>query len=146
MNLDTERALKKSYLENLKANSEKELKDTATDYVTQYYALHHIRSLVEKMPELVDLHLISSLQAVLLDTRFLHQRQSLFFYRIAAEALCSVVVNCRARSLVLRGSVDAPDPWMEAHLGGGGPHPGENIGVEASPIAVPGQIKCQETT
>ena len=102
MNLYTERALKISCLENLKTDSEKELKDGAADYVTQYYALHHIRSLVAKMPDLVDFRLISSLQAVLSDTRFLHQRQSLFFYRIAAEALCSVVVHCRARHLVDR--------------------------------------------
>jgi hypothetical protein len=84
MNQDTARALTKSYLANLKTDSERELKDAATDYVTQYHALHHIRSLVVKMPDLVDSRLITSLRDVLLDTRFLHQRQSLFFYRIAA--------------------------------------------------------------
>jgi len=102
MNQDTARALTKSYLANLKTDSERELKDAATDYVTQYHALHHIRSLVGKMPDLVDSRLITSLRDVLLDTRFLHQRQSLFFYRIAAEALSSIVVYSRERSLVER--------------------------------------------
>ena len=99
---ETERDLKNYYLENLKTDSEKEVNDEATDYVTKYYALHHIRSLVKKEPELIDLRIISTLRDVLMDTRFLHQRQSLFFYRMAAEALCSIVVYCRDRSLAER--------------------------------------------
>jgi len=96
---NAERDLKETYLENLKTDSEKELKDEATDYVTKYYALHHIRSMIKKMPELIDFRLISTLRDVLIDPRFLHQRQSLFFYRSAAEALSSVVVYCRDKSL-----------------------------------------------
>ena len=99
MDRNTERVLKRSYLENLKTDSERELKDEATDYLTRYYALHHIRSLIGKMPELADSKIIFSLRDVLMDTRFLHQRQSLFFYRIAAETLCSIAVHRRDRSL-----------------------------------------------
>ena len=39
VNDNAERDLKETYLENLKTDSEKELKDEATDYVTKYYAL-----------------------------------------------------------------------------------------------------------
>ena len=56
---DTERDHKESYLDNLKSDPEREVKDEATDYVSKYYALHHIRSLVQKKPELIDFHLIS---------------------------------------------------------------------------------------
>ncbi|MDX2501317.1 MAG: SidJ-related pseudokinase [Deltaproteobacteria bacterium] len=95
----TERILKETYLNNLKTDSEREIKDEATDYTTRYYALHHLRSTIKKMPGLIDTRLIFTLQDVLKDTRFSRQRQSLFYYRIAAEALSSILIYSRDRSL-----------------------------------------------
>jgi MoaA/NifB/PqqE/SkfB family radical SAM enzyme len=37
--------------------------------------------------------------------------------------------GCRARSLRLAGSADAPDPWYEEHRSGGRAHPGANVEV-----------------
>jgi radical SAM protein with 4Fe4S-binding SPASM domain len=37
--------------------------------------------------------------------------------------------GCRARSLQLAGSADAPDPWFEEHRRQGGLHPGANVEV-----------------
>jgi radical SAM protein with 4Fe4S-binding SPASM domain len=37
--------------------------------------------------------------------------------------------GCRARSLRLAGSADAPDPWFEEHRRGAGAHPGANVEV-----------------
>ncbi|MFO0929137.1 MAG: radical SAM protein [Gemmataceae bacterium] len=42
--------------------------------------------------------------------------------------------GCRARSLALAGSIDAPDPWMAAFRTGAGPHPAANVEVRAVPL------------
>jgi hypothetical protein len=101
MNLSehTEYNLKETCLENLKTESEREIKDEATDYIAKYQALHHIQQIIKRNPGLIDSRIISALQEVLNDTRFLHQRQSLFFYRMAAEALSSILVHSPNRSL-----------------------------------------------
>ena len=89
----------KTYLEKLKTESVREVNDEATDYITRYQALHHIQSVIKRNPGLIDPHIIFTLQDVLKDTRFLNQRQSLFFYRMAAEALSLVLVHSRSKSL-----------------------------------------------
>jgi hypothetical protein len=95
----TERCLKEIYLDNLKTESVREIKDEATDYIARYQALHHLQSVIKTNPDLVDSRVVLVLRDVLKDTRFLHQRQSLFFYRMAAEALSSILVHSRNRSL-----------------------------------------------
>jgi radical SAM protein with 4Fe4S-binding SPASM domain len=45
--------------------------------------------------------------------------------------------GCRARSLAYAGSVDAPDPWMTEHEGGGGWHPGANVEARGRALSLP---------
>ena len=99
LSVNTEHNLKDTYLNSLKIESEREIRDEATDYLTRYHALHHIRSIIKKEPDLIDTRIIFALRDAIKDTRFLHQRQSLFYYRIAAEALSLIPVFSRDRSL-----------------------------------------------
>ena len=94
-----ESQLKETYLANLKVESESEIRDESSDLTTRLYAIHHLESALSQNPGLIDAHTVSVLGEVLKDSRLAVKRQSLFFFRIAAETLCSILVKCRDENL-----------------------------------------------
>ena len=88
--------LKATYLANLKIDSEREIRDASADLTTRLYAVHHLNSALRQNPGLFDTETIMVLRDVLKDSRLAAKRQSLFFFRLAAETLCSALVHCRA--------------------------------------------------
>jgi hypothetical protein len=90
-----ETQLKESYLGRLKADSEEEIRDERSDFMTRYYALHHLYSVIVDNPDLVDARTISILRETIKDSRLAGKRQHLFYCRIAAETLCSIMVRCK---------------------------------------------------
>jgi len=88
-----------AYLERLKADSETEIRDETADLTTRLYAIHHLNSAIRQNPGLVDSETIFILRDILKNPRLAAKRQSLFFFRIAAETLCLVRMACRDRKL-----------------------------------------------
>ena len=91
--------LKESYLAKLKVESEREIKDESSDLTTRLYAIHHLNSAIRQNSDLVDTHTVVVLRDLLKDSRLAAKRQSLYFFRIAAETLCMVLIHCRDKKL-----------------------------------------------
>ena len=53
----------------------------------------------EQNSDLIDSNTVIALRDILKDSRLAARRQSLYFFRIAAETLCSVLIQCRDRYL-----------------------------------------------
>jgi len=88
-----------AYLERLKSDSANEIRDETADLTTRLYAIHHLNSAIRQNPALVDSDTIFILRDIIKNSRLAAKRQSLFFFRIAAETLCSVMIECRERHL-----------------------------------------------
>ncbi|KGM38326.1 hypothetical protein JY97_16930 [Alkalispirochaeta odontotermitis] len=91
--------LKAGYLAKLKADSATEIRDETADLTTRLYAIHHLNSAIRQNPALVDSDTIFILRDIIKNSRLAAKRQSLFFFRIAAETLCSVMTESRKRPL-----------------------------------------------
>ena len=74
-------------LQRLKLDSAKEIRDDATDFITQYYAVHHLQSIARSRPDLIEGDVIQAVCMILMNSRFSGKRQSLFLFRTAAETL-----------------------------------------------------------
>jgi hypothetical protein len=97
----TESQLKESYLAQLKVDSEREIWDESSDLTTRLYAIHHLNSALRQNPDLVDPNTVFVLRDILKDHRLAVKRQSLLFFRIAAETLCSILVQCKDKDRYL---------------------------------------------
>ena len=95
----TESHLKESYLAKLKVDSEREIRDESSDLTTRLYAIHHLNSALRHNSDLVDSVTVFALRDILKDSRLAVKRQSLYFFRVAAETLCLVLVQCKDRYL-----------------------------------------------
>ena len=94
-----ESQLKESYLAKLKVDSEREIKDESSDLTTRLYAIHHLNSAIRQNSDLIDTQTVFVLRDIFKDSRLAAKRQSLYFFRIAAETLCTVLVHCRDKEL-----------------------------------------------
>jgi hypothetical protein len=94
----------------LRRESQHELNDTATDFMTKFLALQHIQALAATHPNLLDADTVRLIGNLLLGRRFNGQRQGYFFFRKAAETLQTVVGHASEPGLVdlaYRAMVDA---------------------------------------
>jgi hypothetical protein len=83
----------------LRRQSQRELCDDATDFMTKFLALHHIQSLASGHPTLLDPETVRLVGRILLERKFKRQRQGYFFYRQAAETLRSIVIHASEPAL-----------------------------------------------
>ena len=75
--------------------SRTDLGDATTEYFTKYYALHHLRSVAEDDPSLIEDATVSAIQRLFQNEALASQRQSRFFYRQAAEVLTTMMSQSR---------------------------------------------------
>ncbi len=86
-----------THLTQLRQESLTEIRDTATQFFVKYHAVHHLHTIFAQDPSQADSECIAALQAVLTSPEFAHQRQSLFLYRMAAEALTGLFAAASSR-------------------------------------------------
>jgi hypothetical protein len=77
----------------MERTSRRELGDATTDYFTKYFALHHLRCVASEDPTQIDEATVVAIQQLFQNEAFTRQRQSLFFFRQAAEVLTSMVTR-----------------------------------------------------
>lgn len=73
---------------------EDEIRDRASDFSTKYYAVYHLQCLALKHPAMIAPRTISVLEGLLKDPAFSDQRRGFFLFRLAADALASMMVHC----------------------------------------------------
>ena len=92
----------KSCLHHMLLRSCAELKDTTTDFFVKYHAMHHLRSTAESNPAMIDDGTLHLIQEIFKDKRFTDQRQSLFFFRQAAEVFTTLMIHSNDRGSAAR--------------------------------------------
>ncbi|MDY7039090.1 MAG: SidJ-related pseudokinase, partial [Thermodesulfobacteriota bacterium] len=85
--------MKDANIESQKTLSENEVKDKASDFTTKYFAVYHLQRLSESHPEIIGPETIFTLEGLLKNREFSRQRRGFFLFRIAADALASIIVH-----------------------------------------------------
>jgi hypothetical protein len=78
-------------LQRLESDCDKKIRDDATDFISQYYAVCHLQSIARSRPDLIEGEVIRTVCDILTDSRFSGKRQSLFLFRVAAETLSALM-------------------------------------------------------
>lgn len=71
--------------------AENEIKNERSSFLTVYYAVYNVQELIAKVPEVIVPETVSTLGELLLSQRYAAQRQGLFLFRQAADALSMIV-------------------------------------------------------
>lgn len=77
----------------MEQTSRRELCDATTDYFTKYYALHQLHHVATEDPARIDETTIAAIQRLFQNEAFSRQRQSLFFFRQAAEVFTAMLTR-----------------------------------------------------
>lgn len=88
-------------LERERIRLENTLNHTHSDFCATFMTVNELNSFVQSHPDNVRFETISTLEKILKDLKHLKQTQSIFLYRVAADALASIIVNNADSSLSL---------------------------------------------
>jgi hypothetical protein len=125
----------------MEPTSRRELCDATTDYFTKYYALHHLRCVADEDPTRIDASTVAAVQQLFQNEAFSRQRQSLFFFRQAAEVFTSMV-TCSDDADIAGLAIGALRQVLRSTSGNGHRAAVEAIG--SLPTAVRGpRLNCQ---
>ncbi|UCD32944.1 MAG: SidJ-related pseudokinase [Desulfobacterales bacterium] len=122
---------------------EKLLCNQHLDFSANYMAIQQLHALLKDYPQLVRPSSVSALHHVLKDRTHIPQKQSLFLYRAAADALISVVKAAPDNGLgeqsmhTLRQAVDAVS---------GAPQRAAAEALASLPLTINGPVVCYQTT
>jgi hypothetical protein len=75
---------------------EEEVRDSASDFSTKYYAVYQLQCIAQRHPALIGPNTIAVLEALLKHPVFSCQRRGFFLFRLAADTLASIMVCCTA--------------------------------------------------
>ncbi len=90
-----------------KARAEAAVESRAHDFTATYYAVYHLKSLIEEHPPIADDRTVETLERLLTGGEYGRQRQGLFLFRQAAEALTAVVRLADGDGRLARRAEDA---------------------------------------
>jgi hypothetical protein len=79
--------------------SEKEIRDSTSDFSTKYYAVYQLQCIVEKHPAMIGARTISVLEGLLKDGVFSSERRGFFLFRLTADTLASIIIHSTHRPI-----------------------------------------------